>query len=72
MATRIPTVLAVAVLGATVAGALVVSCETQSGPEPIDATKASSVKIDAAVDAGAPDDGSMDATPVPTDGMRDS
>jgi hypothetical protein len=50
---RIPAVLAVAVVGATAAIVLSFSsCAPDRGPEPVDATTASSVKVDAAIDGG--------------------
>lgn len=48
---RIPAVLAVAIVGASATTVLSFSsCAPEPGPEPVDATKASSVKVDASID----------------------
>jgi hypothetical protein len=49
---RIPAVLAVAVVGATTTAVLSFSsCAPDRGPEPVDATKINSIKVDASVDS---------------------
>ena len=50
---RIAALLVVVAMGALVAFALTFSGCTTGPPEPIDATKASSIKVDAGVDATA-------------------
>ncbi|HUS29326.1 MAG TPA: hypothetical protein VMZ53_12495 [Kofleriaceae bacterium] len=54
---RIPAVLAVAVVGTSATVTLTFSgCGAEPGPEPIDANRINSVKVDAGVDAvDAPD-----------------
>jgi len=55
---RVPAALAVALIGASATAAMsFVGCSPQQGPEPIDSTKASSVKVDSAVDATTSPDG---------------
>jgi hypothetical protein len=62
---RIPAALAVAVVGTSAWITMAFSgCSASSGPEPLDATKASSVKVDAAIDSGTRADGDNVDAPV--------